>query len=293
MTSTRWPASRRVAHADMTGGFARLTGPVTLAGRAAQSRVMFGPHETNLGREGDRAFSPRHVAYYERRAAGGAGLIVTETASVHAVRLAVRAGPAGHRRRPAAGGRSPRRASRTAPWCWPAWATPACRVPPPTPRRRCGARPVSRTRSPARCRWRWAPPEIGALTAGFAAAARLAVAAGADGVEIDAGARAAAPPVPLRPDQPPGRRLRLRPAAADPGGARRGPGRYRARAHPGPAAVLRRAGPLGRGDAGGRGRAGPRAQPLAGPAGRGARRPLLPQRLPARTGTPRRCSTPP
>ena len=33
----------------MTSGFARLTGPVTLAGRTAQSRVMFGPHETNLG----------------------------------------------------------------------------------------------------------------------------------------------------------------------------------------------------------------------------------------------------
>ena len=65
----------------MTRGFARLTGPVTLAGRVAQSRVMFGPHETNLG--AGRAFSPRHVAYYHRRAAGGAGLIVTETASVH------------------------------------------------------------------------------------------------------------------------------------------------------------------------------------------------------------------
>jgi MoxR-like ATPase len=68
----------------MTRGFTRLTGPVTLAGRVAQSRVMFGPHETNLGQPGGRAFSPRHVAYYERRAAGGAGLIVTEAASVHA-----------------------------------------------------------------------------------------------------------------------------------------------------------------------------------------------------------------
>ncbi len=60
----------------MTGGFARLTGPVTPAGRVAQSRVMFGPHETNLGQAalgGGRAFSPRHVAYYQRRAAGGAG----------------------------------------------------------------------------------------------------------------------------------------------------------------------------------------------------------------------------
>jgi 2,4-dienoyl-CoA reductase-like NADH-dependent reductase (Old Yellow Enzyme family) len=66
----------------MTRGFTRLTGPVTLAGRVAQSRVMFGPHETNLGQPGGRAFSPRHVAYYERRATGGAGLIVTEAASV-------------------------------------------------------------------------------------------------------------------------------------------------------------------------------------------------------------------
>jgi len=42
---------------------------------------MFGPHETNLGR--GRSFSDRHVAYYEARAAGGAGVVVTETASVH------------------------------------------------------------------------------------------------------------------------------------------------------------------------------------------------------------------
>ena len=60
----------------MPPGFARLTGPVTLAGRVAQSRVMFGPHETNLGAPrlgGGRAFSPRHVAYYHaaRRAAPG------------------------------------------------------------------------------------------------------------------------------------------------------------------------------------------------------------------------------
>ena len=59
-----------------------LTEPVTLGKRArAPSRVMFGPHETNLGRR--RAISARHVAYYERRAAGGAGIIVTEIASVH------------------------------------------------------------------------------------------------------------------------------------------------------------------------------------------------------------------
>jgi len=59
-----------------------LTEPVTLGkGARAPSRVMFGPHETNLGRR--RAISARHVAYYERRAVGGSGVIVTEIASVH------------------------------------------------------------------------------------------------------------------------------------------------------------------------------------------------------------------
>ena len=60
---------------------ATLTEPVDLGPRRAPSRVMFGPHETNLSR--DRGISARHVAYYARRAAGGCGVIVTETASVH------------------------------------------------------------------------------------------------------------------------------------------------------------------------------------------------------------------
>lgn len=58
-----------------------LTGPLKIGPVSAPSAVMFGPHETNLGR--GRAISERHVAYYARRAAGGAGVIVTEEASVH------------------------------------------------------------------------------------------------------------------------------------------------------------------------------------------------------------------
>jgi mycofactocin system FadH/OYE family oxidoreductase 1 len=58
-----------------------LTDGVTLGARTAPSRVLFGPHETNLG--DGRSFSERHVAYYARRAEGGAGVIVTEIASVH------------------------------------------------------------------------------------------------------------------------------------------------------------------------------------------------------------------
>jgi 2,4-dienoyl-CoA reductase (NADPH2) len=60
---------------------AQLTDPITLAGRDARSRVLLGPHPTNLGVR--RAFSPRHVAYYGRRARGGAGIVVTEVAAVH------------------------------------------------------------------------------------------------------------------------------------------------------------------------------------------------------------------
>jgi mycofactocin system FadH/OYE family oxidoreductase 1 len=58
-----------------------LTDAFPLGGRTATSRVVFGPHETNLGR--GRSLSDRHVAYYAARSAGGCGVIVTETASVH------------------------------------------------------------------------------------------------------------------------------------------------------------------------------------------------------------------
>jgi mycofactocin system FadH/OYE family oxidoreductase 1 len=172
----------------MTSGFTRLTGPVTLAGRVAQSRVMFGPHETNLGQPGGRAFSPRQVAYYERRAAGGAGLIVTEAASVHASdwpyeRAPLAAAAAGGWRQIAAAcqphgtlvlaglGHTGLQGSS-------AYSQAALWGPSGVPD------PVTRE-----VPMEMGAPEIAALTAGFAAAARLAVAAGADGVEIDAGAR--------------------------------------------------------------------------------------------------------
>lgn len=58
-----------------------LLSPLPLGPRTAPNRLMFGPHVTNLGR--GRAPSERHAAYYARRAAGGAGIIVTEIASVH------------------------------------------------------------------------------------------------------------------------------------------------------------------------------------------------------------------
>ena len=47
-----------------------LVDPVRIGRALAPSRVLFGPHETNLGRERD--ISDRHIAYYAARAAGGA-----------------------------------------------------------------------------------------------------------------------------------------------------------------------------------------------------------------------------
>ncbi len=58
-----------------------LTSRFEIGARTAPSHVMFGPHVTNLGND-DRTLSERHTAYYQRRAAGGCGVIVIEGASV-------------------------------------------------------------------------------------------------------------------------------------------------------------------------------------------------------------------
>lgn len=163
---------------------ARLTDPVPLAGRLAPSRVMFGPHETNLGRR--REISERHVAYYESRAAGGAGLIVTETASVHNSDWPYERAP-------------------LATDCSRGWAATAAAC------HQHGALVVAglgHTGSQGSSAYSqsalWAPSrvpdvssrelpmemeqaEIRQLRDSFAGAARLAVAAGLDGVELDAG----------------------------------------------------------------------------------------------------------
>jgi 2,4-dienoyl-CoA reductase (NADPH2) len=59
-----------------------LVQSLSIGSRTAPNRVMFGPHVTNLGTD-ERSFSGDHVAYYERRAIGGCGVIVVEGASVH------------------------------------------------------------------------------------------------------------------------------------------------------------------------------------------------------------------
>jgi mycofactocin system FadH/OYE family oxidoreductase 1 len=161
-----------------------LLDPLPIGPRTAPNRVVFGPHETNLGR--GRSISDRHVAYYARRAEGGAGVIITEEASVHPsdwpgerAPLASECGDGwravveacaphgtlvlaaiGH-----AGGQGTSHWSQRELWA-------PSRVP------EVNTREVPKWMEPA---------DIAAVVDGFAAAARIAVDAGCDGVEVNAG----------------------------------------------------------------------------------------------------------
>lgn len=164
---------------------ARLVEPLHLARLEAPSRVMFGPHVTNLG-DDERRLTDRHIAYYARRAAGGAGVIVVEGASVHASDWPYERAPLAERCADGwaaiaaachahgslviasldhAGGQGSSAYSQA-----PLWAP--SRVP------EVNSREVPK--------WMEAD-DIAAVVAGFGTAAALAVASGCDGVEINAG----------------------------------------------------------------------------------------------------------
>ncbi|MEX1105634.1 MAG: mycofactocin system FadH/OYE family oxidoreductase 1 [Ilumatobacteraceae bacterium] len=163
----------------------RLLDPLQLGIATAPNRVMFGPIVTNLA-DDDRRFTARHTAFYASRAAGGAGIIVTEGAGVHPsdwpyerAPLAERCGEGWAAIAEAchahgslvlasldhSGGQGSSAYSQT-----PLWAP--SRVP------EVNSREVPK--------WMEAD-DITAVVAGFGAAARIAVEAGCDGVEINAG----------------------------------------------------------------------------------------------------------
>ncbi len=164
----------------------KLLEPLVVRGHTLSSRVMFGPMETNLGR--GREFSPAHVAFYERRAAGGAGILVTEIASVHDSDW-------------------PYERSPLATLCGPGWRsiTDAVRAASPSSLVLAG---LGHSGGQGTSHWSqgvlWAPspvPEVATrevpkimeqrdidgVVDGFSAAARLAVASGLHGVEISIG----------------------------------------------------------------------------------------------------------
>jgi mycofactocin system FadH/OYE family oxidoreductase 1 len=145
---------------------------------------MFGPHETNLAQR--RQLSDRHVAYYRARAAGGAGIVVSETASVHPSDWPYERAP-------------------LAAECGPGWArvVEACHPHGTLVLAGLGHGGAQGSSANSQAAM-WAPSrvadvvsremplemepdDIEALVHGFAGAARLAISSGLDGVEIDAG----------------------------------------------------------------------------------------------------------
>jgi 2,4-dienoyl-CoA reductase (NADPH2) len=164
----------------------RLLQPVAVGRAGAPNRLVFGPHETNLCR--GRSFSERSVAYYRRRALGGCGTLITETASVHESDWPYERAP-------------------LAAECGPGWAAIGESVREAGPATlvlaslgHCGGQGSSAYNQ--RALWgpsrfpdpatREVPQEmedddLAAVVAGFAEAARLAVSSGLAGVEINAG----------------------------------------------------------------------------------------------------------
>ncbi|MCC6226480.1 MAG: mycofactocin system FadH/OYE family oxidoreductase 1 [Microthrixaceae bacterium] len=162
----------------------KLLSPLAIGPATARNRVFFGAHETNLG--AGRALSERHVAYYRRRAAAGVGMIVVEDASVHPSDwpyeraplatecsqgwAAIAAACHGEGSLVLAGLSHAGGQGSSAYSQGPLWAP--SRVP------EVNTREVPK----------WMEPEdIAAVVEGFAAAAAAAVAAGCDGVQVNAG----------------------------------------------------------------------------------------------------------
>lgn len=161
-----------------------LEDAVVVGSRRLRNRLVFGPHVTNLGRR--RSISDRHVAYYARRAAGGAGLIVTEEASVHPLDWPYERAP-------------------LATDCGEGWANcaTACHAQGAIVVAALGHSGLQGSSAYSQ-RETWAPSriadavtrelpkemepaDIDAVLAGFAQAARIAKLAGLDGVEVNAG----------------------------------------------------------------------------------------------------------
>lgn len=163
-----------------------LLEPLRLGGHRAPSRVAFTAHTTNLGEGGLPGAG--HAAYYARRARGGAGLIVTEEVCVH---------PSDHPLDRSLRGHDPA--------IVPAYATLAAAVRPHgtllcVQLNHSGMQGSGHPRRQAV----WAPSavpnpstmempkvmeaeDVAALVEGFAGCARLAMAGGLHGVEVNAG----------------------------------------------------------------------------------------------------------
>ncbi len=165
-----------------------LLSPLRIGSVTLPNRIVFGAHLTNFG-AGNR-FTPRHLDYYRARVEGGAGLLVTEALTVHALDWPYEHVPFGHTdaivpslqavaeavrgagqgtvvlaQLNHTGGQCSGRLLRQSPWA-------------PSSTVDVASKRMAREMLPG---------EIDQVVAGFAAAARRCVRAGLAGVELNAG----------------------------------------------------------------------------------------------------------
>ena len=186
-----------------------------LAGRGparARNRVVFGPHETNLGRRRALVRPPRRLLPAPGR--GGAGVIVVEEASVHPSDWPYERGPLASdcaEGWAAIAAAVPARDGRA--WCWPRSGHAGGQGRAPTARRRCGRRRGCPRSTPARCPSGWRPP-----TSPRSSPASAPPPGGRrGGLRRRGGQRRPAQPgapVPVGPDQPARRRVGRRRCAS-------------------------------------------------------------------------------
>ena len=179
--------------ADPAQVAALLAQPLRLGPVVLRNPIVFGAAVTNYGR--GNVFTPRHLAFYRARAAGGAGLIVTEALTVHPLDHPYEHVPCGHsdgivpslralaaevREAGAEAGLGPGPAvlaqlNHTGGQCDGRWLRQSPWAPSAAP-------DVASRRVPRAME----AEHIAQVVAGFAAAAGRVVAAGLDGVELNA-----------------------------------------------------------------------------------------------------------
>lgn len=60
-----------------------LNSPIQVGSATLKNRVVVPAHETNFGKLGDNLVNDQYIAYMERRARGGVGMVITEITGVH------------------------------------------------------------------------------------------------------------------------------------------------------------------------------------------------------------------
>ena len=160
-----------------------LWSPMQLGPVTVRNRIVFSAHLTNYADDGKP--TEQHAAYYAARAAGGAGLIITEEHSTHPTDWPYEKLIHGFHRDVIPGyRRSPTPCTATASPIFAQINHNGGQASRCTRGGRCGRRRQSPTRCSARCPRRSTHAEIDEIVAGYAQVAEHCAEGGFDGIEL-------------------------------------------------------------------------------------------------------------